>query len=611
MLLLARDINLYDRIDIILRKPLLAGFSSDVIEKNIMTRIATLLNRLTKIAKLIFAQSNDAFDIFFSLYQNRLQSYPPEQIAQKMLQEPIFTKFLESAIKTHLEKTYPTYQPRVIEDTAEYVFDNIVDKLPYILSSYDPKRGVPLIGWFNSTINLYSKKINDIGSANQKELSIDANYNKNNIPSNAGEIINIHDSEYSQFLPQMQDQTSTNIQNLQFQIENLYDKLYSDELMSIPVARRQELTQVIKNQIADKKNRLKAYYYQQENAQDNSQLDENNRTQMIEKSVKNIPYEQLSGIIENQIQYKKSRAISGENRFYPASSFFTPNFGNEELSKKMSRILIESMMRVGKIRALTNTKNNMFEPRNMDDRITNGGFKAMLIQTLIQTMSQNQIEPEIQKQMLNHVENFNERELLHKPRELDEMTRMAYYTLEKNNMFPDKNWDQLKDAEKEQISSSVQRRMEYGFGSEMAVRRLNTGDEGTTGYTHDGIDRLSRPTKNLTPEMMNQLMIQEINNISQGQKGYNVPATLPHNSPYFYKPKSKTKNISADEPEEQEIIYSPQTINQTYVSACAHKMQSIRTATQMLIEYSEWCDKNELYHEAEKTQSMIRKAMLL
>lgn len=607
---LARDINLYDRIDIILRKLLLAGFLSDVIEKNIMTRIAAVLNRLTKIAKLIFAQSNDAFDNFFSLYQNRLQSYPPEQIAQKMLQEPIFTRFLERAIKTHLEKTYSTHQPRVIEDTAEYVFDNIVENLPHILTSYDQSRGLPLVGWLKSTINLYSKSINNTGLPHQKELPIDAISNENNMQSNAGGIINIPGYEYSQFLPQMQDQTSINVKNLQFQIENLYEKLYSDELENIPVARRQELTQAIKNQIADKKNRLKAYHYQQGTAQDKSQIEEYNRQQMVEKSVKNIPYEQLSGIIENQIQYKKGRAIPGENRFYPASSFFTPNFGNEELSKKMSRILIESMMRVGKTKALTNTKNNMFEARNTGEKITSGGFKAMLIQTLIQAMSQNQIEPEIQKQMLNHVENFNERELQHKPKELDEMTRMAYYTLEKNNMFPDRNWSELTDTEKEQISSNVQKQMEYGFGNDMAVRKLNT-EKSATGYTHEGIDRLSRPTQNLTPEMRNQLMIQEINNISKGQRGYSVPATLPHNSPYFYKPKSKTKNISADEPEEQEIVYSPQAINQTYVNACTHEMQSIRTAAQTLIEYSEWCDKNELYHEAEKTQSMIRKAMLL
>lgn len=461
-----------------MRNPLLAGFLSCVIEKKIVIRIAAVLNRLTKIAKLIFAQSNDAFDNFFSLYQNRLQSYSPEQIAQKMLQEPIFTRFLESAIKTHLEKTYSTYQPRVIEDTAEYVFDNIVEKLPNILTSYDPSRGVPLAGWFNSTINQYSKNINNIELQYRKEFPIDANYNQNNIPSNAGDVVNTLGREYSQFLPQMQDQTSTSVKNLQLQIENLYEKLYSDELENIPEVRRQEITQAIKNQIADKKNRLKAYYYQQGIAQDNSQLDENNRAQMVEKSVQNTPYEQLSEIIENQIQYKKGRAISGENRFYPASSFFTPNFGDKELSKKMSRILIESMMRVGKIQALTNTKNNMFESRNTGEKITSDGFKTMLIQTLIKTMSQNQIEPEIQKQMLNHVENFNERELQHKPRELDEMTRMAYYTLEKNNMFPGRNWNQLTDVEKEKISSNVQKQMEYGFGSEMAVRKLNTGDGG-------------------------------------------------------------------------------------------------------------------------------------
>jgi hypothetical protein len=120
-----------------------------------MISIAAILNRLTKITKLTFAQSNDAFDNFFSLYQNRLQSYPPEQIAQTMLQEPMFIKFLEKAIKTHLDKTYPTYQHRVIEDTAEYIFDNIIEKLPNILSSYNPSRGVPLVGWFKSTINQY------------------------------------------------------------------------------------------------------------------------------------------------------------------------------------------------------------------------------------------------------------------------------------------------------------------------------------------------------------------------------------------------------------------------------------------------------------------------
>lgn len=587
-----------------------------MIEKKIMTRIAAVLNRLTKIAKLIFAQSNDAFDNFFSLYQNRLQSYPPEQIAQKMLQEPIFTKFLESAIKTHLKKTYSTHQPRSIEDTAERVFDNIVEKLPNILSSYDPDRGLPLVGWLRSTINQYSKTVYNVGQLHQKELPIDAIYNENNIPSNAGGIVNIPGSEYSQFLPQMQDQTSTNVQNLQFQIENLYEKLYSDELEKTPVARRQELTQAIKNQIADKKNRLKAYYYQQGTVQDNSQMEEYNRQQMVEKSVQVIPYKQLSETIEGMMKYTGLGGYNkvgggGDNRFYPASAFFKPKVGgNNETNVMLSKILIESMMRAERARKLTNTKNDMFGAR--DTLVRNNDFKTNLLETLKQKMAEYQIDPEIQKLMYSHVANFSERMLLHKPRELDEMTRMAYYIIEKKNMFPGKEWNQLTDEEKNQITSSVHQQMEYGYGNEMAVRqyRANHPDGG---HYVNGIGREVSPTQGLTPELRGQLMLQEVNNLTQDKWGYEVSSTLPYDSSHFYKKKPDQKRqrnpYKNVEPEKQEIIYSPQATNTININACYQQIQSIRTATQTLIEYAEWCDKNELYHEAEITQSNIRKAI--
>jgi hypothetical protein len=157
------------------------------------------------------------------------------------------------------------------------------------------------------------------------------------------------------------------------------------------------------------------------------------------------------------------------------------------------------------------------------------------------------------------------------------------------------------------ITSRTQKQMEYGYGNEMSLRKFNPDTEYTGHQYTNGVDRLPRPAQNLTPELRRQLMIQEIDNISQGKTGFSVPATLPHDSPYFYKGKSKNSPVE----DNQEIVYSPQAVNQTYVNACKSEMESIRIATQMLLEYSKWCDKYGMYSEAEKTQSMIRQSMIV
>lgn len=583
-----------------------------------MIRLAAQLNKLVRIAKFIYARTGQAFENFFDLQQRRLESIPIErrpEYAQQLMSEPLFSQFLERKIKSYLDQTYSTYEPRVREDAFDGVYNLMIDNLPQVLSKYSANTGVPLMGWISSTIKMYAMREIDRAQKHQRAFSNNDIFNWNDMQSNAGGIPNIPGDEWGNFHNKMS--TNDPIWGMYEQLEQVYNQINALKSKPLPTIRDKEALSILMNWSKDMESRIHNYTHdsrdQTRSATPEEQLEvqDLSRENISEQSRKNIPLSELAEIMDRMTMrgknYARRNNIS-ENGNYPASSFFHQETLHQDESTRslMSKLLMESMMEAQRHFSLMNSKDALFS-NDKRQKIQNQNFKPLVIQYMIQKMSERHISPEIQKRVIEHIEYTNDREMVNKPQELDEMMRIAYYNWAKNNFFPGKNWAQLTNEQKQFIVNDTHARMEYDRGGVMHVRKFDNNPQVSQAKFPGGIDRVPRRTRNLTTEMRNQLMMQELSNLSQGKSGFELGANLPINSPYFNVLKRKPDGFEQHQ-ESQEMVYAPVNTNGAYIQASRNQLQMIRTALNNLITYAEWCDKNELYGQSESTYSTIKVA---